>query len=122
MREKITYRIKRGRVSNAFEYIRYLPLRENRTIILSGCMLTYYYVNKDLKFLLDMKDKIDILLIGIGSKSYTRAEVDAVRKFLIKLRPRLLMARDLIAFSLYKDFAEHSFNGIYKKHVNIKVN
>ncbi|RLI81245.1 MAG: hypothetical protein DRP01_11105 [Archaeoglobales archaeon] len=59
-----------------------------------------------------MKDKIDILLIGIGSKSYTRAEVDAVRKFLIKLRPRLLVTRDLIAFSLYKDFVEHSFNGI----------
>lgn len=110
IRENIVYRITRETVSNVFEYIKYLNNIDY--IVLGGCILTHYFVRKDLRFLLEIKDKTKILLIGVGGEVYTRREIEESKKFLSKLKPHLIVTRDPAAYQLYNKYATYSWDGI----------
>lgn len=112
LREKLSYKVTRDSIPEAMNICKYLTLEDYDAIIVSGCFLTSYYVHKDLRFLLDIKDKIDILFIGVGGGSYSYDEIYAVESFLRKLKPKILVTRDSRAFQLYKDLAEHSYSGL----------
>jgi len=110
VRQKVIYKMMRNSISTAFEYVQFLE--DINYIVLGGCFLTSYYTQKDLKFLLEIKDKSRILFIGVGGENYTKYEVEEVRKFLSKLRPYLLVTRDSLAYQLYNHYAMYSYNGI----------
>ena len=109
IREKIVYKYTRG-ISQAFEYVQYID--KLKYIVLGGCILTQYYVKKDLRFLLKLRNRAKILMIGVGGENYTGYEIEEVKKFLSELRPYLIVTRDPYAYELYSEHAEFAYNGI----------
>ena len=109
IREKIAYKYTRG-ISQAFEYVQYID--KLKYIVLGGCILTQYYVKKDLRFLLKLKNRVKVLMIGVGGESYTRHEIEEVKKFLSELKPYLIVTRDPYAYELYSEYAEFAYDGI----------
>lgn len=87
LKERLSYKVTRGNTLKVFEYVKYLPLEDYDFIVI-------------------------ILFIGVGGESYTPNGINAVKTFLRKLKPKLLVSRDPIAFQLYKDLAKQSFNGL----------
>jgi uncharacterized protein YneF (UPF0154 family) len=110
LRERLNYTFTRGRVAQAFEYIPFID--GLKYVIIGGCFLTHYYVKRDLQFLLKLKDKVKILMIGVGGENYSEHEVEEVRKFLSKLRPYLVVTRDTYAYKFYSEYAEFAYDGI----------
>jgi len=81
--------------------------------IISGCVLDNNTVRLYGTTLLNLKRKnVKIIFNGVGGSSYSKLEVNMVRKFLSKIEPYAFISRDMRAFESYQDLARHSYNGI----------
>ncbi|TET19621.1 hypothetical protein E3J74_05905 [Candidatus Bathyarchaeota archaeon] len=58
------------------------------------------------------KNKVKIIIIGAGGKTYSDTEITEVTKFLKTINPYALISRDEQSFENYKDAAQFSHDGI----------
>ena len=81
--------------------------------VISGCVLNDYTVRRYGPTLLNLKGQnIKIIFNGAGGSSYSRSEVNTIRKFLSKIEPHAFITRDEQAFKEYQDLARYPYNGV----------
>jgi hypothetical protein len=86
---------------------------KSKYVILSGCILNKYTIERFGKSLLDFKNKgSKIILLGSGGEDYNKLEVNLVKEYLEKLKPYAIITRDDVAYNFYNKYSEYSYSGI----------
>jgi len=81
--------------------------------ILPGCVLYQFALEIYRPLLEDLNDRdIPIVIMGAGGGDYAQSTQQYVRDFLSEIEPIGLMTRDEIAYQVYSDTVEHTYNGI----------
>lgn len=81
--------------------------------ILPGCILTVPFFSIYSKLLEEKtKDHTKLIFLGVSGNFYNDFEIKTVKSYLKILHPYAIITRDSKAYSLYKDFADYSYNGI----------
>jgi len=82
-------------------------------VVLSGSLLTYSLPTLwQQSFRILRQRDTRIILLGVGQFDYSERETSLCREFLREYPPYVFVSRDSVTFGNFKDFAEHSYDGI----------
>ena len=82
-------------------------------LVIPGCVLTIHFFKIYIKFLENKtRQGCKIVFIGASGNYYTEDETSYVSKCLSELKPYAIMTRDSVAYKLYKEYCQYSYNGI----------
>jgi len=82
-------------------------------VVLSGSLLTYSFPSLWQQSFKVLKERgTRIVLLGVGQFDYSERETSLCREFLRQYPPYVFVSRDSVTFRNFKDFAEHSYDGI----------